>query len=63
LKHFDNAVFLVTGAASGLGEATSRMLVESGARVVLADVNEANGSRVAKELGSRASFVAVDVTE
>ena len=36
-------VFFVTGGASGLGEATARMLVESGACVVIADVNEPSG--------------------
>ena len=45
-----NNVFFVTGGASGLGEATARMLVGRGARVVIADVNEAAGARLASEL-------------
>jgi NAD(P)-dependent dehydrogenase (short-subunit alcohol dehydrogenase family) len=56
-------VFFVTGGASGLGEATARMLVESGARVVIADVNEASGARLVSELGGRARFARVDVTD
>jgi NAD(P)-dependent dehydrogenase (short-subunit alcohol dehydrogenase family) len=56
-------VFFVTGGASGLGEATARMLVESGAVVVIADVNDAAGARLASELGSRARFARVDVTD
>ena len=53
--------FIVTGAASGLGEATSRMLVQEGANVVLADVNPA-GESVAESLGSSARFIPTDVT-
>ena len=56
-----NKVFLVTGAASGLGEATARMLAGRGARVVLADVNSA-AIALAAELGENAIFVPTDVT-
>ena len=56
--------FFVTGGASGLGEATVRMLVESGARVVVADVNEPAGERLVSELGHTAvRFARVDVTD
>ena len=58
-----DSVFFVTGGASGLGEATARMLAASGARAVVADVNEASGMRVVSELGSRARFARVDVTD
>ena len=63
MKPFDNAVFFVTGGASGLGEATARMLVDAGGSVLIADVNEAAGSRVAAELGNAARFALVDVTD
>jgi NAD(P)-dependent dehydrogenase (short-subunit alcohol dehydrogenase family) len=55
-------VFIVTGAASGLGEATARMLVQRGACVVLADVNPA-GEALAGEMGAVARFVPTDVTQ
>ena len=55
-------VFLVTGAASGLGAATARMVVNEGGRVVAADVNRAGGEALAGELGGAARFVATDVT-
>lgn len=58
-----DSVFFVTGAASGLGEATARMCVGAGASVVIADVNDASGERLAAELGPRARFVPVDVTD
>ena len=56
-------VYFVTGGASGLGEATARMLVSAAARVVLADVNDASGARLESELGVNARFVHVDVTD
>ena len=58
-----DSVFFVTGAASGLGEATARLLVARGAAVVIADVNEAAGTRLAGELGDQARFARVDVTD
>ena len=58
-----DSVFFVTGGASGLGEATARMLAASGAAVVVADVNDAAGRRLASELGGRTRFVRVDVTD
>lgn len=59
----DNGVFVVTGGGSGLGAATARMLVEAGARVVLADVNREAGEALAAELGAAAAFVTTDVTD
>jgi len=58
-----DSVFFVTGGASGLGAATARMLVANGARVVVADVNEAGGTALAAELGSAVRFASVDVTD
>jgi NAD(P)-dependent dehydrogenase (short-subunit alcohol dehydrogenase family) len=57
-----NNVFFVTGGASGLGEATVRLLAESGGNVVIADINEA-GAQVASSLGGVARFARVDVTD
>ena len=58
-----NGVFVVTGGGSGLGAATARMLVEAGAKVVLADVNREAGEALAAELGSAAAFALTDVTD
>ena len=57
----EDKVFLVTGGASGLGEATGRILVSRGARVVIADINPA-GDALSAELGANALFVRTDVT-
>jgi NAD(P)-dependent dehydrogenase (short-subunit alcohol dehydrogenase family) len=51
---------VVTGGASGLGEATARLLAERGARVVVLDMNDAAGDQLAKELGG--VFAHADVT-
>ena len=63
LKPFDNASFFVTGAASGLGEATARMIAGAGGFVLLADLNDVAGVRLAEELGVRARFALVAVTD
>lgn len=55
-------VALVTGGASGLGEATARALVEHGAKVVIADMNAERGRGLADELGPNAAYCRVDVT-
>jgi NAD(P)-dependent dehydrogenase (short-subunit alcohol dehydrogenase family) len=56
------SVALVTGGASGLGEATARRLHAAGAHVVIADRDEERGKKVVGELGGRATFAKVDVT-
>lgn len=53
---------MVTGGASGLGEATVRRLAAGGARVVIVDRDEKRGPALEKELGERARFVKTDVT-
>jgi NAD(P)-dependent dehydrogenase (short-subunit alcohol dehydrogenase family) len=58
----EKAGALVSGGASGLGEATVRRLHEHGAVVTIADVNEERGAALADELGEDASFVKADVT-
>lgn len=58
-----DSVFIITGGASGLGAATGRMLVARGAKVILADLNEAVGNALAAELGSTARFVSTNVAD
>jgi len=54
---------LVAGGASGLGEATARVLAAAGARVVIADLNAEKGEALAAELGEGTRFVEADVTD
>jgi NAD(P)-dependent dehydrogenase (short-subunit alcohol dehydrogenase family) len=56
------STFIVTGGASGLGEATVRMLAEGGARVVIADLQADRGEAIARELGPNTLFARTDVT-
>ncbi len=65
--NLQNATALVTGGASGLGEATVRMLVANGANVVIVDLNDERGNALADELGAAGSgatvrFQKTDVT-
>jgi NAD(P)-dependent dehydrogenase (short-subunit alcohol dehydrogenase family) len=54
---------VVTGGASGLGEATTRALAAKGAAVTILDLQEDRGLALAKELGGDTTFVRTDVTD
>lgn len=56
-------VAIITGAAQGQGAEIARAFVAEGARVELADVNEADGQLLAKELGESAHFTKHDVSD
>ncbi len=62
MKSFDVAA-LVTGGASGLGEATTRALAARGAAVTIVDLQEDRGQALAAELGGHTTFVRTDVTD
>jgi NAD(P)-dependent dehydrogenase (short-subunit alcohol dehydrogenase family) len=57
-----NHVFLVTGGASGLGAATARLLAAEGGSVVIADLDQAAGTTLARDLGDAVRFACTDVT-
>ena len=57
----EGKVAIVTGAASGLGEADARVLTAEGASVIMTDINEEAGQKIAEEIG--AEFVRQDVSE
>jgi 3-oxoacyl-[acyl-carrier protein] reductase len=62
---FDGKTAIVTGAGSGFGEAIATRFAREGARVVVADVNEENGRRVASAIageGGTARFLRTDVS-
>ncbi len=56
-------VIIVTGGASGLGLASCRQLAQQGAKVAAFDLNQQAGDALVAELGSKAMFVKVDVTD
>ena len=62
MNRFENAAVVVTGGASGIGEATVRKLVAEGASVVIADLQQNLGEALATELGAKTLFCPTDVT-
>lgn len=63
MSRLSGKVAIVTGGARGMGEATVRLLVENGAKVVIGDVLDDLGQALATELGDEAIFVHMDVTK
>lgn len=59
----EDNTFIVTGGGSGLGAATARMIADAGGRVIVADINPVAGEQAAAELGARARFIRLDVTD
>jgi 3alpha(or 20beta)-hydroxysteroid dehydrogenase len=62
MARFDNKIILISGGARGQGAAEARMLVAEGAKVVIGDVLDAEGKRLAAELGPAVRYVHQDVT-
>ena len=63
MGEMDGKVAVVTGGASGIGEATVRLFIEEGAKVVIADMQQERGEALANELGNVATFVQVEVRQ
>ena len=65
-KRFENKTIIVTGGASGIGEACVQLLAREGANVVVADLNEDHAKKTAAEVaqsGGKAAAFAVDVSD
>lgn len=59
----NNLIAVVTGGASGLGEATVRNLLSHGAKVAILDMSEEAGSKLAEKLGEDVIFIPTDVSD
>ena len=62
MGRLDGKIAIITGAASGLGEAQARLFVAEGAKVVMTDIQE-SGARIAAELGKSAVFLHHDISD
>ncbi|MBK9934065.1 MAG: 3-hydroxyacyl-CoA dehydrogenase [Cytophagaceae bacterium] len=61
--NINQKTFIITGAASGLGLAVAKMIIENGGKAVLLDINEDAGKLAEKELSGNAFFVKTDVSD
>ena len=61
MGRLDGKTALITGAGSGFGEGMAETFVEQGARVIVADINDDAGAKVAGSLGAAAHFIHADV--
>ena len=63
MGRLENKVAVVTGGAGGMGESHVRRFVKEGAKVVIADLAEEPGKKLAEELGENALFIKLNVTD
>jgi 3alpha(or 20beta)-hydroxysteroid dehydrogenase len=61
-SRLEGKVALITGAARGMGESHARAMVAQGAKVMLGDILDDEGEKVAAELGDTTAYVHLDVT-
>lgn len=61
--NFKGKTVLVTGGASGIGQATCQAFIDAGAKVIIADMNAEAGAAAATAMGTAARFEKLDVTD
>lgn len=63
MRKLDGKVCVVTGGASGIGEATARLFAAEGARVVIADIQDAKGRYLVERMGNTSDYLHTDISE
>lgn len=67
MKLLEGKVALITGASQGCGEVTAKLFADEGAKVVICDINDENGQKVASEINEKhpnqAAFIHLDVSK
>lgn len=63
MSRLEGKVAVITGGASGIGEGTVRLFTSEGAKVLIADVQDARGQKLAEELGTNTAYLHTDVSQ
>jgi len=63
MTRLHNKVAIITGGSKGLGEANARLFAKEGATVIITDIDEDNGRKLAKDIGPSAEFHKQDVRD
>ncbi|MFC3158326.1 short chain dehydrogenase [Chryseobacterium arachidis] len=63
MERLKGKIAIITGASQGMGESHARKFIAEGAKVILTDLNEEKGKKIADELGENALFIKHDVSD
>ena len=63
MNRLDGKIALITGGSKGLGEADARLFIAEGATVILTDIDDEAGTKIAEELGPKAEYHHHDVRD